>query len=316
MAQTRLRLGVSACLLGRAVRYDGGHRRNDFIADTLGGWVDFVEVCPEVELGLGVPRPTLHLAGTPSSPRMVVTATGEDLSDRMRRFSSRRVRGLEDLDGYILKRNSPSCGPVGVPVFKSAGGSPRPMGRGLFAEALAARYPLLPIVDESHLQDRAAREHFIERIFAFHRLRRLCASTPTAKDLVAFHTAHKMTLFAHHPAKARELGRLVAKLHRAPSRAVLDTYAAMFMTALGRMPTRRQHVDVLQHLQGHLKHVLDAGDRTELMEAIDAYRNEQVPLLVPLTLLRHHIRRHPVDWIAQQTYLHPDPAELALRQRA
>ncbi|MFW6051887.1 MAG: YbgA family protein [Myxococcota bacterium] len=314
-AHAKLRLGISACLMGQEVRYDAGHKRDPFLVETLGRWVEWVPVCPEVEIGLGVPRPTMRLEGKgEAKPRLVVHATQEDLTDRMTRWSQRRARDLggESLDGYVLKSGSPSCGMERVRVY-GAKGPPRKEGVGVFARALAERMPLLPTEEEGRLHDPGLRENFIERVFAHHRWRVLRSGRPRARDLVDFHARHKMTLLAHHPKGYRELGRLVARAGSGPLAPVLDAYGQGFMQALRHRATRRRHTNVLQHLMGHLKHVLDTGDRRELTEVIERYRNGLLPLIVPVTLLFHHFRRHPVPWVNEQTYLDPYPAELMLR---
>lgn len=309
------RLGISACLLGQAVRYDGGHKRDPFLVETLGRWVEWVPVCPEVELGLGVPRPTLRLEGEPERPRLLVKGSGEDLTAKMQKWSERRVGTLagEDLDGYVLKSRSPSCGMERVKVYEQSGGRPSPKGVGVFARTLAERLPLLPLEEEGRLHDPGLRELFIERVFAYRRLRELRAGRPRARDVVAFHTRHKMTLLAHHPETYRALGKLVAKAGGGPIGPLLDAYGEGFMKALSYRATRRKHTNVLQHLLGYLKRAVDAADRAELAGVIDRYRLGLVPLVVPLTLLEHHFRRHPVDWVMEQTYLHPYPSELMLR---
>jgi uncharacterized protein YbgA (DUF1722 family)/uncharacterized protein YbbK (DUF523 family) len=311
------RLGISACLLGQEVRYDGGHKRDPFLVETLGRWVEWVPVCPEMEVGLGVPRPTLRLERPrdPDAPiRLKRTRTDDDLTERMEAWSRARVRDLgdADLDGYVLKRGSPSCGMERVPVY---GDGPRARrdGVGVFARTLMERMPLLPVEEEGRLHDPELRENFVERVFAHHRWRQLCSAQPRARDLVRFHTAHKMALLAHHPEGYRRLGRLVADAGPRASRALLDAYGEAFMKVLRHRATRRRHVNVLQHLMGFLKRTLDASDRSELTETLEQYRAGLVPLVVPLTLLQHHFRRHPVDWVNEQTYLNPYPAELMLR---
>lgn len=307
----RPRLGVSMCLLGRQVRYDGGHKHDEFLTSMLGPWVEWVEVCPEVELGLGVPRPTLRLVGSPKAPRMEVTSTGEDLTERMNRWSKARVAKLEGLDGYVLKKNSPSCGLERVKVYGPKN-APLP-GRGLFAAALIERWPLLPVEEEGRLHDPMLRENFVTRIFAHRRFRELVASKPKPGDLVAFHTREKLALSAHHAPTYRELGRLVAGVGRTVTRDTLDEYGRLFMGALAHLATRKKNADVLFHVIGHLKRKLDAEDRAELVENIEAYRMGQVPLAVPLTLIRHHFRRNPSEWVLEQSWLNPYPAELMLR---
>jgi uncharacterized protein YbgA (DUF1722 family)/uncharacterized protein YbbK (DUF523 family) len=310
----RLRIGVSACLLGQEVRFDGGHKRDDFLTTILGPHVEFVPVCPEVEMGLGTPRETLRLVRQGSSLRMVTTRSGIDHTDGMHRWASRRLEDLahENLSGYVLKKDSPSCGMERVKTY-GAGAMPARNGRGLFASALLDRLPLLPVEEEGRLSDAVLRENFIERVFAYRRLRDLFQPRWTAGALVAFHTAHKMTLLAHSTTAANDLGRLVA---RARSRVRADLrrdYETLFMRALAIPATRARHTNVLQHMAGHLKNLLDHASRTELAGCIDEYRRGLVPLVVPLTLLRHYLRRHHVPYLQGQVYLEPHPRELMLR---
>jgi uncharacterized protein YbgA (DUF1722 family)/uncharacterized protein YbbK (DUF523 family) len=310
----RIRLGVSACLLGETVRYDGGHKRDSFLTDVLGIYVEWVPVCPEVEIGLGVPRPTLRLVGRPAAPRLVQEASGEDLTERMRAYAEGRVRELErlELDGYVLKRASPSCGLFRVRVYREDGG-PSADGRGLFAAALVERLSMLPVEEEGRLTDAGLRENFIERVFAMARWRTFTAARPRTRDLVAFHTAQKFAVLAHSPAHYVRLGRLVAAAGRALPRERLDEYGRLLMQALAVRATRGRHANVLQHLAGYFKRDLDPDERAELGEVIDDYRRGLVPLVVPVTLVRHHVRRFDIVYLAAQVYLHPHPKELMLR---
>jgi len=310
----KIRLGVSACLLGQEVRYDGGHKRDAFLTDVLGAFVEWVPVCPEVEVGLGVPRPPIRLVGTPAAPRLVVEKTGEDLTARMRRWASGRIGELEalGLHGYVLKRGSPSCGLVRVRVY-GEDGTPGRVGRGVFAAALTKALPLLPVEEEGRLTDAGIRESFIERVFAAARWQAFTASRPRVRDLVAFHTAHKFAVLAHSPRDYTVLGRLVAGAGPRLAAETLATYGTRFMQALAVRATRARHVNVLQHLAGFLKRELSDDERAELVEVIAEYRRELVPLVVPLTLLKHHVRRLGLPYLADQVYLNPHPKELMLR---
>jgi uncharacterized protein YbgA (DUF1722 family)/uncharacterized protein YbbK (DUF523 family) len=314
MERTVIRLGVSACLLGESVRYDGGHKKDAFLTDVLGAYVEWVPVCPEVEIGLGVPRPTLRLIGRPDSPRLVQEDTGVDLTPRMQAYATRRVRELERLalDGYVLKRASPSCGLFRVRVYRDGGG-PGADGRGLFAAALVAALPLLPVEEEGRLTDAGIRENFIERVFAMARWRAFLAARPRSRDLVAFHTAQKFAVLAHAPGHYRRLGRLVAGVGRTLTAETLDHYGRLLMEALATRATRGRHANVLQHLAGYFKRDLGPDERAELGEVVDDYRRGLVPLVVPLTLVKHHVRRLGIAYLADQVYLNPHPRELMLR---
>ena len=313
-ASDRIRLGISACLLGEAVRYDGGHKHDGFLTDGLGPYVEWVPVCPEVEIGLGVPRDTLRLVGSPESPRLVQDKTGEDLTARMQRYSEDRVRGLAELelDGYVLKRASPSCGLFRVRVYRG-NGIPGADGRGVFAAALTTALPTLPVEEEGRLTDPAIRENFIERVFFAARWRAFDAAKPRPRDIVAFHAAHKFAVLSHSPAHYARLGRMVAATGRALTRAQLDAYHALLMGAFAVRATRGRHANVLQHLAGYFKRDLAPDERAELVEVIDEYRRGLVPLVVPLTLVKHHVRRLGVSYLADQVYLSPHPKELMLR---
>ena len=308
-----MKVGVSSCLLGQPVRFDGGHKRHEFVVELLGPFVDYVPVCPEIELGLGAPRDTLRLVRRGDDLRMVM-ANGTDYTDDMRAYARRRVEKLagDDLDGYILKRDSPSCGMERVKVHAGAGPAGR-TGRGLFAEALMARLPLLPVEEEGRLSDPALRENFIERLFAYRRLKDLFQGRWTAGALVAFHTAHKLVLLAHSPEAYRRLGQLVAGAKRTPRTEVRASYEEQFMRALAVVSTRARHANVLQHMAGYFRDRLPADSRHELADAIDEYRRGRLPLIVPITLVKHHVRVLDVGYLAGQIYLQPHPRELMLR---
>jgi uncharacterized protein YbgA (DUF1722 family)/uncharacterized protein YbbK (DUF523 family) len=309
-----LRFGISSCLLGEQVRYDGGHKRDAFLVETLGPYVEWVPVCPEVEMGLGTPRDTLRLVRIGEEVRMIMPKTGADHTEGMRSFAKRRVRQLaqQDLCGYILKKGSPSCGMERVRVF-DAGGVPAKSGRGLFAEALLERFPNLPVEEEGRLADPRLRENFIERVFAYHRLRSLFAGKWKRGDLVKFHTAHKLLLMAHSPRMYEDLGRLVANAHALPRASLSARYEAEFMGALRVIATPKRHANVLQHMTGYFRNQLDGDSRQELLALIEDYRKGLVPLVVPLTLIRHYVRKFQVAYLEGQVYLQPHPKELMLR---
>lgn len=320
-AADEVRIGVSACLLGENVRFDGGHRRDRFVTDTLARFVTFVPVCPEVELGLGTPRETLRLIDGPDPagpPRLVAPASGADHTDGMARLARERVAGLEaqGLRGYITKKDSPTCGLERVRVY-DRNVVPARRGVGLFAAALLAGAPLLPVEEDGRLQDPRLRENFFERVFAYGRLRALFGRPDwTAGDLVAFHTREKLLLMAHSPAVYRRLGPLVAAPHAVPRDELARTYQEVFMTGLRTLATKGRHVNALQHMQGFVTDALAPDERAELSDVIADFGRGHVPLVVPLTLLKHHVRRQQVEWLSVQTYLDPHPKELMLRNHA
>ena len=308
-----IRIGISSCLIGCKVRFDGGHKKDDFLVNTFGSWVQWVPVCPEVEVGMGTPRESIRLVKEDGAVRLVAPKSGRDWTEPMRSYSVRRVGELAgaDLCGYVLKKDSPSCGMERVKVYGD--GMPVKSGRGAFAEALLARFPDLPVEEEGRLCDPRLRDNFVERVFAYHRVKRLFAARWTVGSLVAFHTAHKLQLMAHSPQVYTELGRLVAAAKGADRAELARTYTSSFMSGLKTLATARRNTNVLLHIVGYFKKLLDAGARAELLAIIEDYRRGLVPLIVPMTLLRHHVRTHGVGYLAGQTYLEPHPRELMLR---
>lgn len=308
-----IRIGISACLLGESVRYDGGHKHDAFLVDVLGPYVQWVSVCPELEAGLGVPRPTMRLERSSAGTRLITPATGEDHTEAMHRFAERRVKRLadDDLCGYVLKKDSPSCGMERVRVYRK--GTPDRSGRGLFAEALLRRFPHLPVEEEGRLKDPALRENFIERVFAYRRLRSFFCGRWSVGGLVAFHTAHELQLLSHSPAHYEKLGQLVARAKTRGRDDLRQRYEADFMAALAVLARPRRQVNVLQHMAGYVRSRLDAASRRELEGVIEDYRRGIVPLIVPITLVRHHVRALGVESLEGQMYLEPHPKELMLR---
>lgn len=312
-AERTVVIAISSCLLGARVRFDGGHKRDDFLVTTLGRWVQWVPVCPEVEVGMGTPRESIRLVREGGEVRLVAPKSGRDWTAEMRAYAELRLGELEarDLDGFVLKKDSPSCGMERVKVY--GGGMPSRTGRGLFAEALLARWPYLPVEEEGRLNDPRLRENFVKRVFAYRRVKALFAGRWTVGQLVAFHTAHKLQLMAHSPATYRTLGQLVANARGLPRQQVRDTYLREFMTGLRTIATPRRHANVLQHILGYFRRVLDEDARAELLTLIEDYRRGLVPLVVPITLIRHHVRRHRIGYLEGQVYLEPHPKELMLR---
>jgi uncharacterized protein YbgA (DUF1722 family)/uncharacterized protein YbbK (DUF523 family) len=309
-----IRIGISSCLLGEKVRFDGGHKNDAYIVHTLGQFFQWVPVCPEMELGLGTPRESLRLVGTLEAPHLVAHRSQLDHTEAMQRYAAERLAALAEigLHGYILKKDSPSCGMERVRVYGQDGGAQR-RGRGLFAAAFMQRFPLLPVEEEGRLQDMRLRENFITRVFAYHRWSAFVALPPTPRELVRFHTQHKMTLMAHSRSHYQTLGRLVARAGELPLPELLPAYGETFMAGLRVKATPSKHANVLYHLLGHLKKVLTADDKAEMVAHIEAYSQGLVPLVVPLTLFKHYFRLHPLPWVLEQTYLQPYPAELMLQ---
>jgi uncharacterized protein YbgA (DUF1722 family)/uncharacterized protein YbbK (DUF523 family) len=309
-----IRIGVSACLLGQNVRYDGGHKLDRFIADTLGQYVEFVPVCPEAECGLGIPREAMRLVGDPASPRLVTVRTHVDYTERMLTWAGKRLRELEGegLCGFIFKSNSPSSGMERVKVYNETG-MPEKKGVGLFADAFMKHFPLIPVEDEGRLHDPKLRENFIESIFTLMRWRAFMGKKPGLGGLVDFHTRNKLLLLAHSEKHYRAMGKLVAAGKTIPPRSLFEQYEALLLEALRLKTSVKKNANVLYHLMGYFKEDLSADEKQELLEILDQYRAGHIPLIVPVTLINHYVRKYRQPYLAQQTYLNPHPVELQLR---
>lgn len=312
-----IKIGISSCLLGNKVRYDGGHQHDRYLTDTLGRFFAFVPVCPEVECGLPVPREAMRLVGDPRDPRLVTIRTGIDHTARMRDWAATRVRQLEaeDLHGFIFKSKSPSSGMERVKVY-GAGNIPAKTGVGLFARAFMDHFPLLPVEEEGRLHDIGLRENFIERIFVYKRWRDLLKTGMSRGGLVAFHTAHKLLIMAHSVEQYRRLGRLVAHAKEQSTAALFAEYQQILTEALRRRCTIKKHVNVLQHMLGYFKKDLTADEKTEMLEVMEQFGRGYIPLIVPVTLFNHYVRKYGQEYLAAQVYLHPHPVELKLRNHA
>jgi uncharacterized protein YbgA (DUF1722 family)/uncharacterized protein YbbK (DUF523 family) len=304
-------------LLGEEVRFDGGHCRNRFVVDILGLWFEWIPVCPEMEIGMGAPRPTIRLVDDGDQTRLVAPKTGEDFTRRMSAYSKKRVRELAalDLDGYVLKKGSPSCGIERLPVFGDKGVLRRD-GVGVYADTLMRLWPHLPIEDEGRLNDAGLRENFIERVFCRNRWRTLKIRGLTRRALVAFHTAHKFLLHAHNEAGYRRLGKLVSAAGSIPDRELFTLYEEELQHVMRTKATKKKHVNVLQHALGFFKRILEPGEKREILTAIDDFGAGLLPLVVPLTLFRYNIRKHNVAYLQAQLYFDPHPKELMLRNHA
>jgi len=311
-----IKLGVSTCLLGENVRYDGGHQLDRFITDTLGRYVAFVPVCPEVECGMSIPREALRLVGEVDHPRLITRKTGVDYTDQMVEWARKRVRDLEkeDLCGFIFKSKSPSSGMERVKVFKESG-MPVKQGVGIFARVFMDHFPLLPVEEDGRLHDPKLRETFIETIFVYRRLRELLNETPSRGALVDFHTRHKLLILSHSPDHYQRMGRLVARAPD-PLDQVYQDYRELLVEALREKTTRKKNINVLQHMMGYFKSDLTADEKQEILEILDHYRNDSVPLIVPITLMNHYVRKYDQAYLKGQYYLHPHPIELKLRNHA
>lgn len=313
---TGIPVGISQCLMGAPVRYDGGHKHSSYCTRTLSAWFSFVPVCPEMGIGMGAPRESIHLQGSLENDdiRAVGNRTATlDVTGKLVAYGVEKATELSYLRGYILQGRSPSCGMERIKVYHENG---HPLGKtspGLYAREFMRIQPLLPVEEEGRLQDAHLRENFVARIFAYHRWRTLLDQGLTLASLQDFHARHKYLLLSHHQPAYRYLGRVVAHAHQRPLEDVANEYGRVFMETLKRVASNRNHANVLHHLMGYVKHELDSYSKEELLHLIDQYRQGRVPLIAPLTLLKHHLKRHPNAYLDKQVYLEPHPPELMLR---
>lgn len=313
-ASPKISVGISSCLLGEKVRFDGGHKHLRLCTESLSRYFDFVPVCPEVEMGLGIPRKPIHLAGDMTQPRVVETGDdGRDLTEKLQTFSQQRVQELPPIAGYILMKKSPSCGLYRVKVHQQEGHPAQYNGRGLFAQALTEHYPQLPVEESGRLSDPALRENFMTRVFAYADWQQLVKQGLTHQRLIDFHARYKYSLMAHSPARYAELGRMLADAGHYQPQEIGERYFVALMDLLGTLASRKTHTNVLMHLQGYLKKKISHREKQELAGIIEQYRTAQIPLVVPVTLLRHHFNNHPDPYINRQAYLKPYPDDLSLR---
>jgi uncharacterized protein YbgA (DUF1722 family)/uncharacterized protein YbbK (DUF523 family) len=311
----RVKILVSACLLGEKVRYDGGHKRDLFLNVTLGPLVEWVRVCPEVDCGLPVPREAMRLVGDTKHPRLLTNKTGMDHTERMERWAQARLEELSGLDlcGYICKKDSPSSGMERVKVYGAGDGNPVRTGTGVFTRMFIERFPRIPVEEEGRLTDPVLREMFVERVFCLRRFRDLLARPLSRWALVGFHTDHKLLLLSHDRGHYEEMGRLVAGAKTLPIGTLHRKYEEIFMAALAHKATPKKCADVLSHMMGYFMEMLSSTEKKEMIEVIDQYRSRLVPLVVPVTLIRHYVRKYDVAYLARQVFLNPHPVELMLR---
>jgi uncharacterized protein YbgA (DUF1722 family)/uncharacterized protein YbbK (DUF523 family) len=313
----KIRLGISTCLLGENVRYDGGHKLDHFLTDTLGQYVEYVPACPEVECGLPIPREPMHLEGDPESLRLVTSRTKQDLTERMVSWAKKRVVELEKegLCGFIFKSDSPSSGMERVRVYNEKG-MPVKKGVGMFARIFMEHFPLLPVEDEGRLHDPKLRENFVERIFTLKSWREVLAKKESLGTLVDFHTRHKLLILSHSPKHYQIMGKLVAKAKDIPLKDLNQRYQNLLMEALQLKTTPKKNANVLMHMMGYFKEQLSSDEKQELLEVIENYRQAYIPLIVPITLINHYVRKYNQPYLKQQAYLDPHPLELQLRNHA
>lgn len=310
----KIKIGVSSCLLGNPVRYDGGHKLDRFLRDTLGQYVDYVPVCPELECGLGVPREAMRLEGSPDAPRLMTRQTRKDMTETMVAWAVKRLLKLEteNLCGFIFKSDSPSSGMERVKVY-DAKGMPAKTGVGIFARMFMDHFPLLPVEEEGRLHDPELRENFIERIFTLRRWRESAIDGARRVAIVDFHTRHKLLLMSHSLKHYTLMGKLVADQKKIPPADFHAQYEALLMEALRLKTTPRKNVNVLQHMMGYFKKELSAGEKQELLELLTQYNMGYLPLIVPVALINHYVRKYDQPYLKDQIYLNPHPMELQLR---
>lgn len=315
--ESSITVGVSSCLIGERVRWNGGHQLNHFIKDILGSFFNFIPVCPEFECGLGVPREPLRLVGDPALPRMLTNKTRVDITDRMTEWAMNRVKDLEkeDLCGFIFKSKSPSSGLYRVKIYNDKG-YPVNQGTGLFARAFVDAFPLVPVEEDGRLCDDSIRENFIERIFVFKRWRDLLKKNPQVRHIMDFHTRHKYLIMSHSPKHYSLMGRLVAGMKRDTFSEEMKNYEAMLTEAMTLKATVAKHVNVLHHISGYFKRHMTQDEKKELLELIEHYRAGSLPLIVPVTLINHYVRKTAEPYLSNQIYLNPHPLELKLRNHS
>jgi len=310
----KIKLGIASCLLGNEVRWNGGHKLDRFLRDELGRYVEWVPVCPEVECGMSIPRETVRLTGDPADPRLVAPKSGTDWTETMRAWASSRLDQLEkeNICGYVFRHGSPSSGMRGIKVWQ-ANGQPLYSGVGLWARMVMERFPSLPFEDDGRLHDPGIRENFIIRVFTLQRWREMLAAGPTRGALIDFHTRHKLLIRVHDETLYRDMGRLTAHAAERDLDEVLTDYLAMLNKAFAHRATVKKHVNALTHCLGHFKKQLSHDEKQEMLEVIGHYHQELTPLIVPMTLLNHYVRKYAEPYLGAQWYLNPHPLELKLR---
>lgn len=310
----KIPVGISSCLLGDNVRYNGGHSHSDYCDKVLTQYFDYQKFCPEMAAGFGTPRPTLRLEGDPNSPRMTFSKNSEeDVSGVFMAASNKYLENLSHLDGYILMKKSPSCGLERIKVYQENGHPHMQRSAGMFTKALRQRYPLLPVEEDGRLNDPALRENFLLRVFTHHDFRQSVDENAKMKDLIAFHSRYKYMVMAHSQPIYRKLGRMLSGNDTRSFPALKDAYFETLMTTLSQPAKRKNHCNVLMHLVGYLKHSVEVSVRKDILEVVEQYRRGEVNLATPVTLLHHYIKHYGSDYINQQSYFIPYPSPLGIR---
>ena len=310
----RIKVGISSCLLGENVRFDGGHKHLRLCTDSLSRFFEFVPECPEVGIGMGIPRKHIRLVGNVQAPQAVAVHDYQlNYTAELTAFGQQKAREHKDLCGYIFMKNSPSCGLFRVKVYQENGYPANEAGRGIYADVLKKAHPLMPMEESGRLNDPLLRENFISRVFAYSDWQQLLNDGLTHHKLINFHTRYKYSLMAHSPVHYAELGRMLADAGNHDVEALGERYFRALMMVLSKIASRKTHTNVLMHIQGYLKKKLSSAEKQELADIIDRYRTAELPLIVPITLLKHHFNNYPDPHIAKQAYLQPYPDALSLR---
>ncbi|MCD5997217.1 DUF1722 domain-containing protein [Pseudomonas sp. CDFA 602] len=308
------KLGISACLMGAEVRFNGGHKESHLCTRALSEYFDFIQACPEVAIGMGIPREPIRLVGDAETPRALGTVNRElDVTDALAEYGTRMAEELGDICGYIFMQKSPSCGLERVKVYRENGAPVDGGGRGIYAQAFCERHPNLPVEEDGRLNDAVLRENFVTRVFAYSAWQQLLKNGVTRRALTEFHSRYKYQLMANDPVQYKALGKMLGSMGRSDPNEIAPQYFSELMAALKKCATRRTHTNVLQHLTGYLKQTISAEDKQEIQQLIGQYHQGIVPLIVPLTLLKHHFRQHPDPYVALQVYMQPHPENLSLR---
>ncbi|WP_426118270.1 YbgA family protein [Pseudomonas sp. DSP3-2-2] len=308
------KLGISACLLGAEVRFNGGHKESHLCTRALTEYFEFVPACPEVAIGMGIPREPIRLVGDAEHPQALGSVNRElNVTQALADYGVQMATELGDISGYIFMQKSPSCGLERVKVYRENGAPVDGGGRGIYAQAFCARHPNLPVEEDGRLNDPVLRENFVTRVFAYAAWHELLNAGLTRRSLTEFHSRYKYQLMANDPVQYKALGNLLGNMGRSDPKDIAAQYFSDLMSALKKCATRRTHTNVLQHLTGYLKQTISPADKQEIQQLITQYHQGIVPLIVPLTLLKHHFRQHPDPYVALQVYMQPHPENLSLR---
>jgi uncharacterized protein YbgA (DUF1722 family)/uncharacterized protein YbbK (DUF523 family) len=313
---SKINIGISSCLLGEEVRFNGGHKHSSVCTDELGKYFDFKSLCPEMGIGLGVPRKPIRLVGDINQPRAVgVDNPDFDVTKKLKDFAHEAAQKLDDISGYIFMKGSPSCGVFRVKVYRESGMPHELAGSGIYSKVIMEKFPLLPVEESGRLSDPVLKENFINRVFAYREWQSLNCDGLSIRKLIEFHSRYKYTLMAHSPNSCVELGRLLANPEIAKLDEIAHEYITLFMGTLTLKATRKTNTNVLMHLQGYLKRNLDRKETESLSEVIEQYRVGILPIIVPVSLMKVHFHSHPNSYIANQAFLKPYPEDLSLRNR-